>query len=215
MASPPRGKSLPDKDGHWRFHAKPENLFSAPGGICLAARFMCEETNVDSCQTKNIGEPCKGFSAEQVAAEERGLADRVVAVLGSADCIPLPDGSVDALVSRGSFCFWQDRAQGLREVCRILRPGAKARLGGGLGSRYPNWARREFIRKRLEAVAENGPDAARRFVEDRHPETFRRLAVEVGLSSFEVISSDGLGPGERLTGVGTWPQFVREADHGR
>jgi SAM-dependent methyltransferase len=149
------------------------------------------------------------------AAAERGLAHRVVGVLGSADRIPMPDGAVDALISRGSFCFWQERAQGVREVCRILRPGAKARLGGGLGSGYPQWARREFIRKKLESVAANGPDASRRFVDGRRPETFRRAAVEAGLSSFEVISNDGLGPDEPFTGVGTWLQFSKEAQHGR
>jgi SAM-dependent methyltransferase len=144
-------------------------------------------------------------------ARERGLAGRVVAVTGSAQRIPLPDECVDAVVSRGSFCFWQDRAQGLREVKRVLRSGARARLGGGLGSRYPQWARREFIRKRLEAVAANGPGATHKFVEDRRPETFRRFALEAGMTSFEIISKDGLGQDEPFTGVGTWLQFAKEA----
>jgi SAM-dependent methyltransferase len=145
------------------------------------------------------------------AARERGLAGRVVAVLGSAERIPLPDACVDAVISRGSFCFWHDRTQGLREVNRILKPGAKARLGGGLGSHYPQLARREFIRKRLETVAANGLGATHKFVEDRSPETFRRLALESGLTSFEVISKDGLGPDEPFTGVGSWLQFKKEA----
>ena len=91
----------------------------------------------------------------------------------------------------------------------------KGQAWGGLGSRYPQSARREFIRQRLEAVAANGSEAAQKFVENRRPETFRRLAVEAGLSSFEVISNDGLGPDEPFTGIGTWLQFAKEAQHGR
>jgi hypothetical protein len=45
--------------------------------------------------------------------------------------------------------------------------------------------------------------------------TFRRLALEAGPSSFDIISKDGLGPDEPLTGVGTWLLFAEEARHGR
>jgi multidrug resistance efflux pump len=65
--------------------------------------------------------------------------------------------------------------------------------------------------KRLEAVATNGPEVTQKFAETRRPEAFRRAAVEAGLSSFEVISNDGLGPDEPFTGVGTWLQFSKEA----
>lgn len=149
------------------------------------------------------------------AARERGLASRIVPVIGLAERIPLPDECVDVIISRASFCFWPDRAQGLREVKRILRPGGRARLGGGLGRAYPKGARAEFIRKRLEVAGANGPDGVQKFVEVRRPETFRRFAVEAGLSSFEVVTNDGLGPDEPFTGVGTWLQFIKKDEVGR
>jgi len=64
-------------------------------------------------------------------AAERGLVDRVVPLIGSAEKIPLPAGAVDVVVSRGSFFFWRDRAAGLRDIHRVLRPGGKAMIGGG------------------------------------------------------------------------------------
>lgn len=144
------------------------------------------------------------------AGREGGVGGRVVAVVGSAECLPLPDESVDVVVSRGSFYFWQDRAQGLREVWRVLRPGGRAMIGGGLGRRYPQWARQEFIRRRRESVAAKGPEAVRKFVEARSPETFRRLAVEAGLPAFEVVGEGGLGPDEANTGIGIWLQMAKE-----
>jgi len=144
-------------------------------------------------------------------AREHGLSGRVVAVVGSAESMPLPDESADVVVSRGSFYFWRDRAQGLREVWRVLRPGGRAMIGGGLGSEYPQWARQEFIRRRRESVAAKGPEAAREFAEARTPETFRRLATEAGLASFEVVGEGGLGADDPNSGIGIWLRFTKEA----
>jgi len=143
------------------------------------------------------------------AARRHGVGSRVVAVIGSAESIPLPDESVDVVVSRGSFYFWRDRAQGLREIWRILRPGGRAMIGGGLGSAYPQWARQEFIRRRRESA--KSPEEARKFAEARSPETFRRLAIEAGLPSFEVVGEGGLTADDPNTGIGIWLRFTKEA----
>ena len=143
------------------------------------------------------------------SARQRNFLSRVVAVVGSAESIPLPNESVDVVVSRGSFYFWKDRAQGLREIWRILRPGGRAMIGGGLGSTYPQWARQEFIRRRRESAKK--PEAAKEFAEARSPETFRRLAKEAGLPSFEVIGEGGLTADDPNTGIGIWLRFTKEA----
>ncbi|MFP4145660.1 MAG: hypothetical protein ACLFV3_11000, partial [Phycisphaeraceae bacterium] len=96
--------------------------------------------------------------------------------------------------------FWLDRAQGLREICRALRPGGRAMIGGGLGSAYPQWARQEFIRRRREPT--KSPQAAGEFAEARSPETFRQLAAEAGLTSFDVVGEGGLAADAPNTGIG-------------
>jgi ubiquinone/menaquinone biosynthesis C-methylase UbiE len=143
------------------------------------------------------------------AARHHGVGSRVVAVIGSAESIPLSDDSVDVVVSRGSFYFWRDRAQGLREIWRILRPGGRAMIGGGLGSAYPQWARQEFIRRRRESAKNR--EEARKFAEARSPETFHRLATEAGLHSFEVVGEGGLTADDPNTGIGIWLRFTKEA----
>ena len=75
-----------------------------------------------------------------LVARDKGLADRLLAIVGVAERLPLPDNSVDLLVSRGSIFFWDDPVQGLEEVQRVLRVGGKAYIGGGAGSGYPAWA---------------------------------------------------------------------------
>jgi SAM-dependent methyltransferase len=58
---------------------------------------------------------------EMLAQLRRGLPD-VDARPGSAEEIPLPDASVDAVVA-GQSWHWVDPARALPEVARVLRPG--------------------------------------------------------------------------------------------
>ncbi|MEZ5831314.1 MAG: methyltransferase domain-containing protein [Dongiaceae bacterium] len=44
---------------------------------------------------------------------------------GKAEAIPFADESFDAVVSQFGFMFFEDRAQALREMMRVLRPGRR------------------------------------------------------------------------------------------
>jgi ubiquinone/menaquinone biosynthesis C-methylase UbiE len=44
---------------------------------------------------------------------------------GSAESIPLPDASVEVVLSTMSFHHWKDRAAGVREIARVLRPDGR------------------------------------------------------------------------------------------
>jgi len=143
-------------------------------------------------------------------AWELGLGTRTMAVCGRAENLPLADDSVDLVVSRGSIFFWKDRPAGLREVHRVLRPGGRAMLGGGLGQSYPLWARREVIRRRREGVCKQAPNAVRAFQEVRSQDTFRRWAEEAGLGDFEVVGEAALPEDDPNTGLGLWLIFGKE-----
>jgi SAM-dependent methyltransferase len=47
---------------------------------------------------------------------------------GSADALPFPDGSFDAVVSQFGFMFFPDPARALREMMRVLVPGGRLAL---------------------------------------------------------------------------------------
>jgi SAM-dependent methyltransferase len=148
------------------------------------------------------------------SARAQALSDRLFAVCARAESLPLPDESVGLVVSRGSVFFWDDPGRGIREVHRVLRPGGCAMIGGGLGSRYPDWARREFMRRRREDASQQGADALARFTEERSPDTFHRLAAMAGLSQYEIVSDTGAATTRASQGVGIWLRFVKEAQHG-
>ncbi len=143
-------------------------------------------------------------------AADLGLGRRIAAVQGRAEALPLAEGSVDLVVSRGSIFFWDDRPAGVRQVRRVLRPGGKAMLGGGLGRTYPQWARRAFIRRRREAVRRRGPQAVRAFQEVRSQDAFRRWAEAAGLTDFDVVGEAALSEHDPDTGLGLWLIFEKE-----
>ena len=158
------------------------DLGSGSGGLGLALARASRSTVL------LVGPDGNALSKGLEEARRSGLGGRVVAIVGRANSIPLPDGSVDLVASRGSIFFWGNAPKGLCEVCRVLRPGAKAMIGGGVGTTYPEWAREQFIRERLETIGRAGVEAVRKFEQARSPETFRRLAEAAGLDAFEVIS---------------------------
>jgi len=177
---------------------------SGPGGLGLA--LAQRHDGLTLLLDPNPGSLRKALDA----ACKRELSSRVAAVIGTAEDPPLPDASADVIVSRGSVFFWQDRAEGLRRLCRLLRPGGKAMIGGGLGSNYPAWAREEFIRRQRERMTD--PAEREAFREARSPATFERLAREAGLRDFEVIGEGGLDADDLDTGRGIWLRFGRNAE---
>lgn len=74
-------------------------------------------------------------AAENVSA--CGL-DNIVHFLESDVCLlPFQDQFADLVVSRGSLWFWADQVKGLQEIHRVLKPGAIAMVGGGMGRYTP------------------------------------------------------------------------------
>ncbi len=146
------------------------------------------------------------------AAREKGLEDRLGAVVGVAEAMPLPDNSVDLVVSRGSIFFWDDQAKGLQEVYRVLRPGGKAYIGGGAGSGYPKWAADKLIAQRKERMTGEEADKWKRFDELRRPEQMRAWAEAAGLTDFEVLGQGAISAADPRVGQGEWILFEKKPD---
>ncbi len=69
----------------------------------------------------------------------RQLAPDITFHVGSAEALPLPDASVEVVLSTLSFHHWGDQAAGIREVTRVLRPGGRFFLADAVA---PVWLSR-------------------------------------------------------------------------
>lgn len=72
------------------------------------------------------------IASQNIANAE--LAARMQILKGDVHQIPLQDGSVNLVVSRGSFCFWEDQQKAFGEIYRVLAPGGMGYIGGGFGT---------------------------------------------------------------------------------
>ena len=99
----------------------------------------------------------------------RAAAPGATALLGTAESIPLPDASVDAVLVAQAW-HWVDPALAVPEVARVLRPGGVLGLVWNTRDRSVPWVRR--LGELLAA------DAAGRGVDDAHVPPTSLGAVE-------------------------------------
>lgn len=113
-----------------------------------------------------------------------GLERRAVTVVGNAEAIPLPDASVDRIVSGFTLRNIGDLPRALREMRRVLRPGGRIALLEL--SHPPNALFARVYRWYFEAVAPNlaallgGDPAAYRYL-PRSLRPFPRAEVLAGM----------------------------------
>jgi len=104
------------------------DLGSGPGHLSLAVA----EASEMHVYALDISDEAHEIAHRNI--RDAGLEDQITLLSGDAEAIPLPDSSVDLVVSRGSIYFWKDLNAVLREVARILRPGGMTFIGGGFGN---------------------------------------------------------------------------------
>jgi len=62
------------------------------------------------------------------------LERRVIPILGDVQEIPYDDVSMNLVVNRESFFFWENLSHGFSECKRVLRPCGIAYIGGGFSN---------------------------------------------------------------------------------
>jgi SAM-dependent methyltransferase len=91
--------------------------------------------------------------SDGMLAELRRVLPGVPAHLGTAEAIPLPDSSVDAVVVAQAW-HWMDPGRAPREIARVLSPGGRLGLTWNRRDESVDWVRR------LGGVIGGGSDSA-------------------------------------------------------
>ncbi len=120
---------------------------------------------------------------------EDGLQKRARTLLADVHSIPLPDGSVDLVISRGSIHFWKDPGVALKEIYRILAPGGMTYIGGGKGT--PEMQAQ--IRARLKEMGRE-KEWFRGGAGQRVQRDYDAILKATGIPNYEVITG-GEAPG--------------------
>jgi ubiquinone/menaquinone biosynthesis C-methylase UbiE len=117
---------------------------------------------------------------------EGRLQSRVRTLRGDVHEIPLPDKSVNLVVSRGSMFFWENRVQAFREIYRVLAIGGAAMIGGGFGNAE---LLREIEVKMLKEDPEWKEKRQQRIGQSK-VEEYRQELEQAGISSFKITRDE-------------------------
>ena len=132
---------------------------------------------------------------------------RVAYLVGGAAVLPLPDGTVDVVMTRSVLIYVREKAEAAREFYRVLRPGGRVSLYEPLNRRNTQlWELVDFgdLSERVTA------DFYRRWPPDHPMQDFEaedmiRWFEEAGFAELDqdvVVSSTTLTPDAALHGVG-------------
>jgi len=120
--------------------------------------------------------------------QKAGLTDRVHPVCGNVHDLPYDDNSIDLVVSRGSFFFWDDRVRAFQEIYRVLRPGGRTFVGGGFGTP----ALKAEITEKMRVIDPEWEGKAAERLASKNRDAICRDLEETGISAYEV-HEDGAG----------------------
>ncbi len=124
------------------------------------------------------------------------LSGRVIPIQGDVSSLPFEDKTVDLVVSRGSWFFWEDLAGGISEVYRVLKPGGKSYIGGGFGTTSLKQQIVSAMKKR-DSDFESG---MQKRISSRSPEIVTAALNTAGVPHYTIINDES----------GFWLQMVRQ-----
>lgn len=154
---------------------------AGPGHLGLALAEQNPELSVVLCDASN-----DMLALARANAGSCGWNERVRVEFGLAECLPFEDESVQLVVSRGSIFFWNNQAQGLDEIYRILAPGGCAWIGGGFGTA----ALQAQVQESMKVVAPNWEKTRQKRLEAQGQLHFEQLMKTTRVPEYEISKTE-------------------------
>jgi arsenite methyltransferase len=113
--------------GNPHIHAKirpGDKVLDVGSGLGIDSFIACSATGPDG-QVIGIDISAKEVKHAQSRAEERGLSSNLYFHRADMETIPLPDDSVDVIISNGAFCLAPNKRKAFAELFRVLKPGGR------------------------------------------------------------------------------------------
>ena len=95
---------------------------------CGPGRSSLELARETGCTVIGVDLSAANVAEAQRAAEVAGLADRLSFLVGDAEALPLEAASADGALSECALCTFPDKRAAVRELARVLKPGARLAL---------------------------------------------------------------------------------------
>jgi ubiquinone/menaquinone biosynthesis C-methylase UbiE len=114
---------------------------------------------------------------------ENRLGTRVRTMWGDVHNIPFETSSIDLVISRASFHFWDDMKKAFREIHRVLMPGGGAYVGGGFGTQ----ALRTMVECKMKKIDPKWGETNTQRLRDQKRAAFIRAMKALGIKQYEVI----------------------------
>ncbi|MBN2000100.1 class I SAM-dependent methyltransferase [candidate division KSB1 bacterium] len=125
------------------------------------------------------------------------LSGQITVEQGDVHKLHFTDDSVDLIVSRGSFIFWDHTAKAFKEIHRILKPGGVAFIGGGFG-RSISPEKRAFINRKVDQAGFR--DCGKIFT----PIIMQEILESINIQEYKIIKDSPQGRGCRC---GMWVEM--------
>lgn len=122
------------------------------------------------------------FAAQR--AKDWGLGERVSVTVQDVHNLEFPSEYADLVVSRGSMGFWEDVRKAFSKIWRVLAPGGKTYIGGGLG----NFETQKIVKERMKEIDPEWPKSATKMQHTIPTEDFVKMFDELGYPN-EIIDN--------------------------
>lgn len=112
--------------GNPHIHAKiqpGEHVLDVGSGLGIDS-FIASHSTGPTGEVTGIDISPKEVKHAQQQAKERGL-DKTQFLVADMESIPLPDDSVDVIISNGAFCLAPNKKKAFQELFRVLKPGGR------------------------------------------------------------------------------------------